>query len=155
MFLSLMRMAIPMCTAGTSAEYALAPGVKFWLRIIPIVFGAAMLAGAAPNNDNYSVLDFGAKGDGKTDDTPAFQKALEAAGRAGGGVVYAPRGTYFFSGHLDVPRAVTLKGVWESVPAHNGVRDDSAAKPTDDGTTFLLTENQGNQDGPPFILLNA
>ena len=37
--------------------------------------------------------------------------------------MYAPRGNYFFSGHLNVPNAVTLKGVWESVPAHNGERD--------------------------------
>ena len=74
------------------------------------------LAAAAPNPDTYSVRDFGAKGDGKTDDTAAFQKALDAAGQAGGGVVYAPRGNYFFAGHLNVPNAVTLKGVWESVP---------------------------------------
>jgi hypothetical protein len=137
-----------------NAELPLERSRKFWPGAFPILFGAALVANAAPNKDVYSVLDFGAKGDGKTDDTSAFQKALEAAGRDGGGVVYAPRGNYFFSGHLNVPRAVTLKGIWESVPAHNGVRDGSAAKPTDDGTTFLVTENEGNEDGPPFILLN-
>ena len=54
------------------------------------------LAIAAPKLDTWSVLDFGAKADGKTDDTLAFQKALDAAGQAGGGQVYAPRGNYFF-----------------------------------------------------------
>ena len=73
--------------------------------------------------DAYSVRDYGAKGDGKTDDTAAFQKALDTAGQAGGGVVYAPRGNYFFAGHLKVPDAVTLKGVWESVPSHLGLRN--------------------------------
>jgi len=70
-------------------------------------------AAAAPMSDTWSVLDFGAKADGKTDDTMAFQKALDAAGQAGGGQVYAPRGNYFFSGHLNVPNAGTLKGMWE------------------------------------------
>lgn len=107
-----------------------------------------------PSNDVYNVKLFGAAADGKTDDTAAFQKALNAAGEAGGGIVYAPRGTYFFAGHLDVPKAVTLKGMWESVPSHVGIRDAGAPKPQDDGTTFLVTENRGNEEGPPFITLN-
>ena len=69
---------------------------------------------AAP--DSYSVMDFGAKGDGKSDDTAAFQKALDAAASAGGGVVHAPRGNYFFTGHLKVPGAVTLKGIGNPCP---------------------------------------
>jgi hypothetical protein len=109
---------------------------------------------AATNSDTYPVRDFGAKGDGKTDDTAAFQKALDAAAQAGGGVVYAARGNYFFSGHLNVPSSVTLKGIWESVPSHVGLRNAGAAKPTDDGTTFLATENRGKEEGPPFITLN-
>ena len=115
---------------------------------------AAALAAAAANPDTFSVRDFGATGDGQTDDTAAFQKALDAAGQAGGGVVYAPRGNYFFAGHLNLPKAVALKGVWESVPAHNGLRDAGLPKPTDDGTTFLVTENPGKEDGPPFLTLN-
>lgn len=105
--------------------------------------------------DVYAVRDYGAKGDGKTDDTAAFQKALDAAGKAGGGTVLAGRGNYFFSGHLVVPNAVTLSGIWKSVPAHVGLRSSGAPKPTDDGTTFLVTENAGKEDGAPFILLNA
>jgi Pectate lyase superfamily protein len=120
-----------------------------WLLCLLAVSGAGA---AVP--DVYLVGDFGAAGDGKTDDTAAFQKALDTAGRAGGGVVYAPHGNYFFAGHLNVPNAVTLKGVWESVPAHNGDRDAGFPKPTDDGTTFLVTENAGTEDGPAFITLN-
>ncbi len=103
----------------------------------------------------WNVYDFGAKGDGKADDTEAFQRALDAAGKAGGGTVLAPRGVYRFAGHLRVPPAVTLKGIWESVPAHNGLRDPGLPKPTDDGTTFLVTEGAGQENGPPFITLNT
>ena len=118
------------------------------------LIGTLAAQGLAAGPDCFPVIDFGAKGDGKSDDTAAFQKALDAAGKAGGGVVYAARGNYFFSGHLSVPPAVTLKGVWESVPAHNGIRDAGLPKPTDDGTTFLVTESAGREDGPAFITLN-
>jgi hypothetical protein len=104
--------------------------------------------------ESLSVMDFGAKADGKTDDTRAFQAALNKAGDAGGAVVIAPRGNYFFAGHLNIPNAVTLKGIWESVPSHVGIRNQGAPKPTDDGTTFLVTESAGNEDGTPFITLN-
>jgi hypothetical protein len=125
---------------------------KNW--IIVLLLGMATFASAAPSLDVYSVLDFGAKADGKTDDTDAFQKALNSASEAGGGVVYAPRGNYFFAGHLDLPRSVTLKGMWESVPSHEGLRNTGEAKPTDDGTTFLVTENEGHEDGAPFITMH-
>lgn len=109
---------------------------------------------ALPASDVFDVREHGARGDGATDDTAAFQKALDAAGKAGGGVVMAPRGNYFFAGHLNVPPAVTLKGIWESVPAHNGIRDRGLPKPTDDGTTFLVTEGAGSEEGAPFLTLN-
>lgn len=119
-----------------------------------LILGLAFtLKAPAQTNDQYSVLSFGAVADGKTDNTAAFQRAMDAAAAAGGGVVYAPRGNYFFAGHLTVPKAVTLKGVWESVPSHVGIRDRGAPKPTDDGTTLLVTEGRGSEDGPPFITL--
>ncbi len=42
----------------------------------------------------YNVRTFGARGDGKTVDTPAINKAIEAAAAAGGGTVHFPAGTY-------------------------------------------------------------
>jgi hypothetical protein len=123
-------------------------------KLLPFFLLVTALPGFALANDIYSVRDFGALGDGKTDDPAAFQKALDAAGKAGGGIVFAPRGNYLFTGPLNVPSAVTLKGIWESVPAHNGIRDQGQPKPTDDGTTFLVTGSAGKEDGPPFITLH-
>lgn len=128
---------------------------RFLLLIALVgVLSVVGLANGAQGSDVYCVLDFGAKADGRTDATVAFQKAMDTASKAGGGIVYAPRGNYFFSGHLNLPRTVTLKGVWESVPSHNGLRDHDGATPMDDGTTFLVTENADNEDGTPFITMH-
>src|SRR5882724_13332991 len=57
----------------------------------------------------YDVRAFGAKGDGKTIDTPAVNKAIDAAAAAGGGVVRFPAGTYAcFSIHLKSKVALYL-----------------------------------------------
>ncbi len=141
--------AVPVTSQPRAPGRALRPAVWFLLAL-----GCTVASAAGTNPDAYSVIDFGAKADGTTDATAAFQKALDAAGAKGGGVVYAPRGNYFFSGHLNIPKAVALEGVWESVPAHNGVRDPGLPRPTDDGTTFLVTENRGREEGPAFITLN-
>ena len=45
----------------------------------------------------YVVTDYGATGNGTTDDTLAIQKAINAAETAGGGIVYFPTGTYIIS----------------------------------------------------------
>ncbi len=55
----------------------------------------------APVEATFNVRRFGATGDGKTLDTPAVNRAFEAATAAGGGVVLFPAGTYLcFSIHL-------------------------------------------------------
>ncbi|HEY0307488.1 MAG TPA: glycoside hydrolase family 28 protein [Acidobacteriaceae bacterium] len=49
----------------------------------------------------FDVRTFGATGDGKTLDTPAINRAIEAAAAVGGGTVLFPAGTYLcFSIHL-------------------------------------------------------
>ena len=42
----------------------------------------------------YNVRTFGATGDGKTVDTPAINKAIDAVVAAGGGTLVFPAGTY-------------------------------------------------------------
>src|SRR4051812_17506204 len=49
---------------------------------------------AAASANVYDVRAFGATGDGKTIDTPAINKAIDAASAAGGGTVNFPAGTY-------------------------------------------------------------
>src|SRR6185437_2883561 len=51
---------------------------------------------AADSNDKsyFNVRNYGAVGDGKNLDSPAIDKAIQAAAEAGGGTVYLPPGTY-------------------------------------------------------------
>lgn len=49
-----------------------------------------------------SVLDFGAKGDGATDDTLSLQAALDRAMELGGARVVVPPGTYLISEYLQI-----------------------------------------------------
>lgn len=54
-----------------------------------------------PARGVLSVRTFGATGDGRSLDTPAINKAIEAAAAAGGGTVHFPAGTYLcYSIHL-------------------------------------------------------
>ncbi|MFL6335950.1 MAG: glycoside hydrolase family 28 protein [Pyrinomonadaceae bacterium] len=55
---------------------------------------AAVLMQRADADGVYNVRAFGAKGDGKALDSPAVNKAIDAAHAAGGGTVRFPAGTY-------------------------------------------------------------
>jgi hypothetical protein len=68
---------------------------------------------ASKLNGIVSVLQFGAVGDGVTDDTTAIQAALNAAGAAGGLEVYLPAtgSAYKITDTLVLPNGVCLRGV--------------------------------------------
>lgn len=58
-----------------------------------------------------SVKDFGAVGDGVTDDTAAIQAAINAVAANGGGSIFFPEGTYLLSSELTITTAgITLFG---------------------------------------------
>jgi len=63
----------------------------------------------AQNRGFINVRDHGASGDGTTVDTPAVNRAIEAAAAAGGGTVYFPAGQYLcYSIHLQSSVALFL-----------------------------------------------
>jgi hypothetical protein len=47
-----------------------------------------------PTGSVFNAKDYGATGNGSSDDAPAIRKAINAAFGAGGGIVYLPTGTY-------------------------------------------------------------
>jgi len=106
----------------------------------------ALLVAHAAVAASFNVMDFGAAGDGATDDTAAFQVALDVAGAAGGGRVQVPTGRFYFESHLSVPAGVTLEGIWRA-PVRN--------YPHDKGSSLFPTEGHGNASATPFIALES
>jgi polygalacturonase len=79
------------------------------LKLSPFALAATIPAFGAPAKISspssglalYDVRSYGARGDGKTVDSSAINKAIEAAAAAGGGTVIFPAGSYLcFSIHL-------------------------------------------------------
>jgi polygalacturonase len=61
----------------------------------------------AAQNSLYNIRKYGARGDGKTLDSPAINAAIGAAAQAGGGTVYLPAGEYL-SGAIRLKSNITL-----------------------------------------------
>lgn len=79
--------------------------IALCLLLIAPLFEAG--AFAAPAAKIFKVSDFGAKGDGTTLDSPAIQRAIDAASHSGGTVI-VPAGTYL-CGSIFVKSGVTLQ----------------------------------------------
>lgn len=122
---------------------ALAAGALGALGSAPASHGAQQDTpsdSAAPAQVN--ARSFGAKGDGKTDDTQALQAALDAA-RSQGPVCFVPPGLYRLDGSLTVPPGVALRGASGGVP--------HSEQPI--GTVLLAFGGRGQPDGAPLITL--
>jgi hypothetical protein len=109
---------------------------------------------SSPNANNASIVDvysFGAVGDGVTDNTDAFQRAISSVSSSGGGTVLIPRGYFLFKGVLVVPQGVTLEGTYSAVPSHPMA--GMTEVPTITGSLLLPTAGMGSETGPSFLTL--
>lgn len=75
-----------------------------WKLALVFALAVAFLSQTASGKPKvFNVLQFGAAGDGTTLDTPAIQRAIDAAAQAGGEVqVLVPRGRRFLVGTLEL-----------------------------------------------------
>jgi len=96
------------------------------------------------NGVALNVRNFGATGDGKTDDTAAFEAALKAASNGSLKTVFVPFGRYEIKGTLVVPANVCLDGCSQA-PARN----------SQEGSVLLASAGAGSVDGTPFITMHA
>jgi hypothetical protein len=96
----------------------------------------------------WDVITAGAKADGATDNTAIFQRLLDEAGKAGGGVVTVPAGSFRIAGNLSIPANVTLQGIYRVPPT---VRSGKTADLT--GSVLQAMAGRGSNEGVPFINL--
>lgn len=113
----------------------------------PPVFNGNVITQGRPT---YDVFAYGAKGDGTTDDTSAFQNALNAAASSCG-VVIAPSYVYNIASHLTIPTCVALRGVKPGPFYYNNQNPQTAPQ----GATLLASENAGNPSGTAFVTINT
>ncbi len=86
--------------------------------LIAIICSCCLLCGASNALSQVNVRDYGAKGDGETNDTESINRAIEACSEAGGGTVVLPTGVYMAGTiylksnvNLNIPAGTILRGV--------------------------------------------
>ena len=84
-----------------------------------------------------NLKDFGASGDGVTDDGPAFQKALDALAGAGGGTLFVPDGKYVIA----TPVSKNFSGLASSITITGVESLTMPAPPTAPGDQLCLGLN--------------
>lgn len=94
--------------------------------------------------DFYNVRDYGATGDGMTLDSPAIDKAIAAASKAGGGTVILTAGTYL-SGtihlmdniHLLIDAGAVLRGAPQEMHAYDSAKPFEGTIYQDGGHSYF------------------
>ena len=100
----------------------------------------------SPFRSVVSVDDFGAKGDGVTDNTAAFQAAFSAV--SSGGIVFVPSGNWSFDSSLYLPKGVSLVGTFTTVPSHNIGQTGGILT---NGSLLFPRGGRGNASAPAFL----
>lgn len=104
------------------------------LLLVFLIFGPGCFA-----QEYMNVLQFGARADGLTDNTTAFQQALDAAS-VNGGTVFVPAGRYLVAGSIKLT-GVSLKG--ENIAPRSWTPFN--------GTVIMATGGRDNEDAPALF----
>jgi polygalacturonase len=96
-------------TSVEGADMCKTENRRFAFMMVTLCVAAAVQAQQPPASGvrTYNVRDYGAVGDGKTLDSPAINRAIEACAQAGGGTVCVSAGTYL-SGSIHMKSNICL-----------------------------------------------
>jgi len=93
---------------------------------------------------SFNVRDYGAVGDGQNLDSPAIDKAIDAAAEAGGGTVLVPAGTYLSGSihlksniHLVIDAGATILGAPQDMKAYDETEPFTLGGYQDGGHCFF------------------
>lgn len=152
----------------TSAAAAFAPAdVGKAILIVGVANGGGVLATTivgVPDRHHANLRDaaattaHGATATYGTDNTGAFQSALDASGKASGGLVDVPTGAYLIVGTLTVPRFVRLHGGLMVPSSLIGALPNNqfpGEGPLDGGTTLGMVAGFGNAAAKPLLTVNT
>lgn len=130
-------------TALTSVFLSIIAGVTIFIL-------SPSLVSAQTSTTHWNVVEAGAKPDGRTDCTAIFQKLLDEAGKAGGGIVDVPAGQFRISSHLSIPVNVTLQGIYRMPPTSGPTVITNLS-----GSVLFAYEGRGSTNGAPFIQMKG
>ncbi len=114
--------------------------------------GAVQTTVQSKLRQTVSVKDFGAGGDGVSDDTAAIQAAIDAVSVAGGGKLFFPRGNYLMGDNILLKSNVELIGETGSQISRNA---DYRIKGIPSPTYTSLTAGADLDKGSTIITLDA
>lgn len=107
--------------SGRWATYSHAWPCLIWISLLSIAIGCGSSSrgprsasqASSATTGTINVADFGATGDGATDDSAAFQAALAALDQHGGGTLTIPAGR-FVVGDVSVPSGIAILGAGDT-----------------------------------------
>lgn len=96
----------------------------------------------------YNVITFGAKGDGKTDDAVAVQKAIDKCSSDGGGIVLFPRNHVFITGPVELKSNVEVHlestATWKANPDERIYHLSAFGDNMGEGMMWIYANNADN-----------